>query len=266
MTSAAQKNTDTLSLDRLHPDNTALFFDFDGVIAGIVDDPSDVTVPSDVLRNLTDLRRLAGKATAIVSGREIDRLDQFLAPLRLPAAGVHGAERRTEQGEMLTTGYDETAFAALKDRVERFASEHEGLVTEAKAGSVALHYRGRPDLEEACMTLADALQEEMDDVHAVPGKMVVEIKLADRTKADAIRDFMDEPPFFGRTPVFFGDDVTDEDGFRAVNDLGGLSVKVGDGETAAQERLKDTAAFQAWLGEIVRRWSEEIDRMAGRKA
>ena len=59
---------------------------------------------------------------------------------------------------------------------------------------------------------------------------------------------MDEAPFAGSTPVFVGDDVTDEDGFAAAADLGGYGVLVGEPrETAARYRLDDVDAVLAWL-------------------
>ena len=61
--------------------------------------------------------------------------------------------------------------------------------------------------------------------------MVVEMRLHTATKGTAINDFLQEEPFKGRLPFFAGDDVTDEDAFTAVNALGGITVKVGPGET-----------------------------------
>jgi trehalose 6-phosphate phosphatase len=65
------------------------------------------------------------------------------------------------------------------------------------------------------------------------------------------------PPYLRRRPLFIGDDLTDEHGFRVVNAAGGVSVKVGDGETAAAHRLAGPAAvlstLRAWAaGDAIR--------------
>jgi trehalose 6-phosphate phosphatase len=69
----------------------------------------------------------------------------------------------------------------------------------------------------------------------------------------AIAEFLDEAPFKGHTPVFVGDDLTDEFGFAMINRVGGHSVKVGEGESAARWRLPDAAAVRAWLAAFVAR-------------
>jgi len=73
--------------------------------------------------------------------------------------------------------------------------------------------------------------------------------------------FMAEPPFRGRVPVFVGDDSTDEDGFLAVNRLGGVSVRVGgDGPSAARHRLADAAAVRSWLATVADQLAERPPR------
>lgn len=79
------------------------------------------------------------------------------------------------------------------------------------------------------------------------GKMVIETRLHTATKGTAIEDFLREAPFRGRLPFFAGDDVTDEDAFIAVNALGGISVKVGPGGTAARVRAGNVDEFLSWL-------------------
>jgi trehalose 6-phosphate phosphatase len=86
--------------------------------------------------------------------------------------------------------------------------------------------------------------------------MVVELRPSGKDKGVAIAEFLDEPPFKGRTPVFVGDDLTDEFGFALINRVGGHSVKVGEGESAARWRLPDSAAVRAWLAAFVARTGE----------
>jgi trehalose 6-phosphate phosphatase len=83
-----------------------------------------------------------------------------------------------------------------------------------------------------------------------PGKHVLELAPAGYSKRSAIEAFMLESPFAGRTPVFIGDDITDEDGFAAVNALQGYSIRVGDGApTIAGHRLDSVSAVVAWLSQ-----------------
>ena len=78
--------------------------------------------------------------------------------------------------------------------------------------------------------------------------MVMEIRASGPDKGGAIAAFMAEPPFAGHTPIFLGDDLTDEDGFRAVRRLGGYGVVVGGRRpTDAGYALPGVAEARAWL-------------------
>ena len=88
------------------------------------------------------------------------------------------------------------------------------------------------------------------------GKMVVELRPTGKDKGVAIAEFLDEAPFRGRTPVFIGDDLTDEFGFELINRAGGHSVKVGEGESAARWRLPHALAVRAWLADFVARFGD----------
>jgi trehalose 6-phosphate phosphatase len=231
----------------IDPAATAFFFDFDGTLAAIADDPRAVRVEARVIEALDALQARSDGAVAVVSGRPIQQLDEMLKPLRLPAAGVHGLERRGAGGAVFRVEVDMAAVARIRERVGAFVKDRSGLLMEIKPGSVALHYRKRPEFATACLDLAAKLADEDRRIRLVRGKKVIEMKLADRTKADAIAEFMDEAPFAGRRPLFAGDDVTDEDGFAALSRWQGWTVKIGEGETAAAYRMSDVAAFHDWL-------------------
>lgn len=224
----------------------ALFLDFDGTLLSIAPRPQDVRVDDALIGLLGGLQgRLAG-ALAIVSGRPLRELDVLLAPMVLPAAGQHGVERRTVQGEV--HWYAPRAPAAAVRRLTAFAASRPGLILEDKGASLTLHYRLAPHLADAVQREMRALAEEFGPgLQLLTGKKVYELKPVGVDKGVAIRLFMDERPFRGRRPVFVGDDATDEDGFEAVNLLGGHSVKVGAGQSAARFRLRDVSAVHAWL-------------------
>jgi trehalose 6-phosphate phosphatase len=147
------------------------------------------------------------------------------------------------------------------DRVEQaarsLAAQHPGVTVEPKRGSLALHYRQRPELEALCL---QAMQEAVDGspgLTLLRGKMVAEAKPRGTSKGHAIEAFLAEPPFAGRRPVFVGDDVTDEAGFVTAQRLGGIGIKVGEGPTAALQRLPDPAALRRELQALLSAWRVE---------
>jgi trehalose 6-phosphate phosphatase len=225
-------------VDILSP-GCALFLDFDGTLVDIASHPQDVIVPYGLVPTLIALQQYLGGAVAVVSGRPISEIDDFLAPLHLPVAGVHGAERRTAAG-----GLDRVSGHPLEE-VERAAAAlvaaHPRLLAEHKTASVALHYRQAPELEALCLEAMREAVARSPGLTLLRGKMVVEAKPGSASKAGAIEAFLREEPFAGRTPVFIGDDITDEVGFAAVQRQGGLGVKVGEGPTVAWQRLATPA-------------------------
>lgn len=234
-------------------DDWALFLDVDGTIIEIAATPAAVQVPACTIAALADARDRLGGAVALVSGRGLAELDRLFAPLRLPAAGTHGAERRTWDG-LVHTAPDATSLAAAEQLLSRWAIAHEGVLLERKHGSLALHYRNVPWLEPAARVVAAAAAAAVGPAfHVQPGKKVLEIKAAAVSKGRAIAEFMAEPPFAGRKPVFVGDDLTDEDGFEIVNGFGGHSIAVGAARTThARWRLDDEAQVLRWLASLAR--------------
>lgn len=234
----------------LRPENTAIFLDFDGTLADFAERPDAVTVPLATLQVLARLEKSTGGALAIVTGRPIDDIDHFLAPLCLPVAGVHGLERRGASGKLSAAAVEEGKFNAISDSLKKFTEAHPGTVFETKQGSVALHYRQRPELAEASAAAVHEAVNGHQGLHILHGKMVIEVKSGTATKGDAVAAFMAEPPFNGRLPLFAGDDVTDEDAFHEIAREGGVSIKIGNGETAAAYRTEGTDTFRGWLARL----------------
>ena len=229
--------------------SSALFLDFDGTLVDIAEQPHDVEVPSGLVQTLMSLNDYLEGAVAVVSGRPISQIDDFLRPLQLAAAGVHGAERRSASGEM--TLLWTPALDVVEQAARELAAHNAGLLVESKRGSLALHYRQAPELEALCLsTMQDAVRES-PGVTLLKGKMVVEAKPDGATKGGAIESFLREPPFAGRTPLFVGDDITDEVGFASVQRVGGLGVKVGEGSTVAWQRIATPEQFRQELHDAV---------------
>ncbi len=231
-------------LEILHP-GCALFLDFDGTMVDIAPLPHAVHVPEPLIATLRALHTQLHGAVAVISGRPIAQIDAFLTPLQLAVAGVHGAERRTGSGELVLA--DTHPLDQVEQVARALAAKYPGLLVESKRGSLALHYRQAPELEELCLEAMQAAVDTSPGVTLLRGKMVAEAKPGGASKGLAIEAYLQEPPFAGRTPVFIGDDVTDEAGFSTVQRLGGTGVKVGSGPTCAAHRLADPAALRREL-------------------
>ncbi|EJN07482.1 trehalose-phosphatase [Herbaspirillum sp. YR522] len=228
----------------------ALFLDFDGTLVELAPQPEDIVVPPDLIALLQQLHHYSDGALAIVSGRPLEQLDFFLAPLRLPMAGVHGAERRRADGRVIELPVPDVH--QLRERLLPLVTANPGLQLEIKRGALALHYRNAPHLEQHCTEgMSEALQHE-PGFTLLRGKMVVEAK-PHINKGDALSAFLLESPFQGRRPVFIGDDVTDEAGFALAQngERRGLGIKVGAGTSQALQRLADPGAVLQFLRDAV---------------
>lgn len=230
----------------------ALFLDFDGTLVDIAMTPDAVVVSPWLRPILAECATAFDGAVAIVSGRPIAALDALLDPLMLPAAGLHGLELRMPNGTVERPGRPAAGIADLRAQFLALVREDPRLVIEDKGSSLALHFRRAPERERELGERVAGAAARHGGHSVMHGKMVLEVRPPHADKGTAVTRFLETPPFAGRTPVFAGDDVTDEDGFAAVNRLGGISVKVGAGQSEASWRVPDVASLHDWLATVGR--------------
>ena len=232
--------------------NWALFLDFDGCIVDIAPTPEAVDVPEWLPSLLLALREALGGAVAIVSGRPIEQIDGFLGSAVPAVAGLHGLERRTADGAIVRPPLPRNDLREVRALLQEFAAERPGALVEDKKYTLALHYRLAPSLRDECREVVNAaLTRALQGWQVIEGKFVFEIRPCEHDKGTAIEAFMGEAPFLGRTPVFCGDDVTDEDGFEVVNARGGVSIRVGEGSaTRATAQVDTVGELLDWLTQV----------------
>lgn len=229
----------------------AYFLDVDGTLIDLAPTPDGIRVDHELLRLIGHVYRLCNGAMALVSGRALADLDARLGMPHLPMAGLHGLEWRTASDEVRHHPGAAGDIRFFHQKLLALCQRYPDLIVEDKGMTLALHYRSAPRLGSYLHRQVRYLVSLTEnDLQIQPGKYVIEIKPKGYDKGSAIETFMTEAPFTGRTPVFIGDDQTDEHGFDVINRLCGISIKVGRGRTCAHYRLPNVAAVLGWLAQL----------------
>lgn len=233
------------------PENAVLLLDFDGTLVDIADTPTGITIPDKVTEILARaMERLEGRV-AIVSGRSIEALEGFLPYFTGTLIGTHGSERRVGGKHEQTVEYDHGTVERLIRLAEDFAALRPEFLIERKPSGVVLHYRQAPEHGALALRFMESLAMAADGFRLQPALMAYELKPEGVGKDIALCDLLDGDDFAGKTPIFAGDDLTDEPALQLVQDRGGVSIKVGHADTVAPVRLHDPAALlsllQKWL-------------------
>ncbi len=242
---------------RANHEDTAFLFDLDGTLVEIAPLPDDIVAPAGLEDALDSLVRLTGGAVGIVSGRRIAGLQRLLPRFDGPLAGVHGLEVRLggAGSAILSEPGGGEGLALMRAALASWIHRHPGLTIEDKGMAIAIHFRGRPDHAEAVDAFATSVLSRSPDLRLQRGKMVVEVRANGPAKGDALAAMMELPAFAGRRPLFFGDDVTDEDAFAEATAQGGAGVYVGElsRPTLATYQLQSPAAVLSLIRTIVDR-------------
>jgi trehalose-phosphatase len=229
----------------------AMFLDYDGTLTPIVDRP-ELAILSDEGRAVVDT--LAKKLpTAAVSGRDRPDVEQLIGLDSLIYVGSHGFDITVPGGKKIEnpiTGDYQPMLDRVEQRLHDKLDPIEGALVERKKFSIAAHYRLVADSEYPKFRQAlDEIESSEPEIKEKSGKKVFELQpKLDWDKGKAVLWLLkaldlDGPEY---VPMFFGDDVTDEDAFGALQGRG-LSVIVSaksddatDRTTAATYRVQDT--------------------------
>lgn len=242
--------TDTMTILQAPPRDlligASLFLDFDGTLVELEDEPDLVRADGELIELMKRLGTALDGRLAIVTGRASQHILDLFGETAFAIGGSHGVEFRWPDGRVVTPELP-ASLPQVIDELRGFVGGRPGIIVETKPFGAGLHYRLAPDVEAEANVFAAKLAE-AHGLQVQPGKMMVELRSASGHKGTAIERLLGEAPFAGTGPVFLGDDVTDEDGFRAVVAKGGAGVLIGpDRDTAASYRLDGVAQVRAWL-------------------
>ena len=229
----------------------SLFLDFDGTLADIAATPERVSVNEDTKILLQKLNSKKMISLAIITGRPIDEVDNFLSPLLLPIAGKHGAEIRN--GPNIVKMKIPIKFERIVKKFESFSNNHPWTFIENKGSNIAFHYRNSDLTDNEVQAWARQNISLQNKFKCIFGKKVCEVIPIQINKGLAIKYFMELERFKNGFPIFIGDDATDEDGFKFINEIGGLSIKVGEsGNSEAKSYLRDVDETRAWISNFLK--------------
>jgi trehalose 6-phosphate phosphatase len=227
--------------------------DFDGTLAPIVEDPDSSAPLPQAAEAIATLVSLPGTHVAVVSGRALERLRRLLEPPDdVVLVGSHGAE--IDGGDGPLDDDEQRLLTRVRDAVDEIVAAHPGTSLEEKPAGVVLHTR-RAGRAAALGATADGLQGpgRWPGVHALPGKEMVELAVTDVTKGRALHRLRTELGLDQGGVFFAGDDTTDEQAFEVLDDeAGDVTVKVGEGRTAARHRVVNPGELAELLALLAR--------------
>lgn len=248
------------------PAGWAFFLDLDGTLLDFAPRPDAVQAVPELAGILRQLETRAGGALALVTGRSAAFVDDLLGPHRFTVAGLHGADLRLGDivaeepaseaaplRPLVSLEPEDDNFTAARALAIEVVPSLQGVLFEDKGGAFALHYRQAPDQRENVERLMGLAQSAAGQGYRLqPGSYVLELTPAHANKGSALLQLMAHPRFIGRLPFAAGDDLTDEDMFRAALDLGGQAMRVGPARrpSLAHHFAEGPSAFRNWIAEV----------------
>ncbi len=225
-------------------DRVFLFSDFDGTLSPIVERPEMAYPSPEIKRILQELSQDNRYVIGIISGRALKDLRDRIGIRNIIYAGNHGLEIEGPGFSFIEPVAKETAalFGLINRLLHRAFTGIKGVLVENKGLSLSVHYRAVPEKEVSSVKHAldrvTGLAHSLGKIRITTGKKVFEIRPPVKwDKGKAVNWLLDKYSVKGNqeniTSAFMGDDLTDEDGFKAINRRNGISIFIGDEETVS---------------------------------
>lgn len=235
--------------------------DFDGTIAGFSKDPYQVPINQKSLKAIKDMSRLADTRVVILSGRHLEGLAQVLdlGAYDITTVGSHGSEDSSRPRSL--TPEDREELDRIHTELERVIDGIEGAYVEVKPFHRVLHYIRVSDPDAIAGIQARASDVDTRDLKVTKGKNIIEYSVSRATKGSWLREHISRTEPTG--VIFIGDDTTDEHGFEVLADVPtALTVKVGEGETAAKTRIDSIDDVGIMLEELAYERQQHMEAKA----
>jgi len=231
----------------------AVFLDYDGTLTPIVDRPEDAVMGEPM--RATVMRLAAHCMVAVVSGRDLADVRNRVGLADLVYAGSHGFDIAGPGGlEQVLPRVRESmpALDAAEHSLHGALGGIDGALVERKRFTIAVHYRLVRETEVPAVEHAvDAALAGHPGLRKRHGKKVFELQPdVAWDKGAAVRWLLGALDLEGRDvlPIYVGDDLTDEDAFRALAGRGvGIAVQEAPQPTVAAYTLRDPGEVRALL-------------------
>ncbi|QNI35642.1 trehalose-phosphatase [Edaphobacter albus] len=233
-------------------EKSALLLDYDGTLAPFQIERDQAYPYIGVLPLLEDILRSKRTRMVVITGRPVPEAQALLSPLAgFEIWGAHGLDYLQLDGTIKKYTIAPELILLLEKAEQQLRTKELSDLLEAKPGGVAVHWRGLSEQEREKVRLETLT--EWTALSETPGIKLLqfdgglELRIAHPDKGDAIRAILEDLPNDVPT-AFLGDDITDEDGFRALEDRG-LPILVRDAyrSTNATAWIKPPEELLAFL-------------------